>query len=150
MVLLVDSSGKEIFRAKGSFDFSLQRFTFTVSDVKIGIDFHWQRTQEQSFRRDLFLSACSDSSFNLINKILLEDYLESVISSEMSAEAPLEFLRAQAITARSWLVSMLAKKNVAGSCSQRKAEMKLSSGRMSTITKDSMSVPTTTVSAIRG
>ena len=79
-------------------------------DVKIGIDFHWQRSQEQSFRGNLFLSAGSDLSFNLINKISLEDYLESVISSEMSAEAPLEFLKAQAITARSWLVAMLAKK----------------------------------------
>ncbi len=83
---------------------------FTVSDVKIGIDFHWQRSQEQSFRGNLILSAVSDSSFNLINEIALEDYLQSVISSEMSAAAPLEFLKAQAIVARSWLVTMLTKK----------------------------------------
>ena len=87
-----------------------ERSSFTVFDVKIGIDFHWQRSQEQSFRGNLFLSAGSDSSFNLINEIYLEDYLESVISSEMSAAAPLEFLKAQAIAARSWLVAMLAKK----------------------------------------
>jgi SpoIID/LytB domain protein len=122
MVLFVDSSGKEIFRQKEVLISASKDSTFTLSDVKIGIDFHWQRTQEQSFCGDLFLSACSDSSFNLINKILLEDYLESVISSEMSASAPLEFLKAQAITARSWLVSMLAKKKNAGSCSQLKTE----------------------------
>ena len=61
------------------------------------------------------MSVLSDSSFNLINEIALEDYLESVISSEMSAEAPLEFLKAQAIAARSWLVAMLAKKKTARS-----------------------------------
>jgi SpoIID/LytB domain protein len=68
------------------------------------------------------LSAGSDSSFNLINEISLEDYLESVISSEMSAEAPLEFLKAQAITASSWLVAMLAKKKTARSNSASKNE----------------------------
>ena len=112
-VLLADSSGKEIVRQKEILLQAGSRSFFTVSDVKIGIDFHWQRTQEQSFRGDLFLSASRDASFNLINNVLLENYLESVISSEMSAEAPLEFLRAQAITARSWLVSMLAKKQEA-------------------------------------
>jgi len=95
---------------------------FTVFNVKIGIDFHWQRTQEQSFRGELLLSAISDSAFNLINKILLEDYLESVISSEMSAAAPLEFLKVQAITARSWLVTMPAKKKAVQSSTQIKTE----------------------------
>jgi SpoIID/LytB domain protein len=109
-VLLIDSSGMERVRQNEILVSAGDETSFTVSDVKIGIDFHWQRSQEQSFRGNLFLSACSDSSFNLINEISLEDYLESVISSEMSAQAPLEFLKAQAITARSWLVAMLAKK----------------------------------------
>jgi SpoIID/LytB domain protein len=81
-----------------------------VSDVQIGINFHWQRKQEQSFRGNLLLSANSSSSFDLINEIPLENYIESVISSEMSANAPLEFLKAQAIVARSWLVAMLERK----------------------------------------
>jgi peptidoglycan hydrolase-like amidase len=110
LVLLIDSSGMERVRQKEILLSAADETSFTVSDVKIGIDFHWQRSQEQSFRGNLFLSACSDSSFNLINEISLEDYLGSVISSEMSAQAPLEFLKAQAITARSWLVAMLAKK----------------------------------------
>ena len=108
--MLIDSSGKEIFRQKEILLSAAEGASFTVFDVKIGIDFHWQRSQEQSFRGNLFLSAGSGSSFNLINEISLEDYLESVISSEMSAAAPLEFLKAQAIAARSWLVAMLAKK----------------------------------------
>jgi SpoIID/LytB domain protein len=122
LVLIEDSSGKEIIRRKEILLSPEGNTYFTVSDVKIGIDFHWQRTQEQSFRGDLFLSAVSGSSFHLINKILLEDYLESVISSEMSAAAPLEFLKAQAVTARSWLVSMLAKKKAARFSSQLNTE----------------------------
>lgn len=106
----IDSSGTERFRQKEILLSAGDGASFTVFDVQIGIDFHWQRSQEQSFRGNLFLSAGSDSSFNLINEISLEDYLESVISSEMSAQAPLEFLKAQAVTARSWLVAMLAKK----------------------------------------
>jgi SpoIID/LytB domain protein len=121
-VLLEDSSGKEIIRQKEILMTPDGDAYFTVSDVKIGIDFHWQRTQEQSFRGNLLLSAVSESTFNLINKIHLEDYLESVISSEMSAEAPLDFLKAQAIVARSWLVSMLDKKKSVRSSTQLRNE----------------------------
>ena len=109
-VELSDYSGGKILLQKEILLIPENRASFTVSDVKIGIDFHWQRIQEQSFRGSLFLSACSGFSFNLINEILLEDYLKSVISSEMSAAAPLEFLKTQAVVARSWLVAMLAKK----------------------------------------
>ena len=122
LVEIIDSSGMERFRQKEILLSAAERSSFTVFDVKIGIDFHWQRSQEQSFRGNLFLSASSDSSFNLINEISLEDYLESVISSEMSAEAPLEFLKAQAITARSWLVAMLAKKKTVRSNPASKTE----------------------------
>ncbi|MEN6621923.1 MAG: SpoIID/LytB domain-containing protein, partial [Smithella sp.] len=62
------------------------------------------------FRGSIILRVNPDSSFNLINELPLEDYLTSVISSEMSAHAPLEFLKAQAITARSWLAAMLIRK----------------------------------------
>ncbi len=112
-VELSDYSGKKILLQKEILLIPESGASFTVSDVKIGIDFHWQRIQEQSFHGNLFLSACSGFSFNLINEILLEDYLESVISSEMSAVAPLEFLKTQAVAARSWLVAMLAKKKAA-------------------------------------
>lgn len=122
ILLLEDFSGKGIIRRKEILLTPEAEAFFTVSDVKIGIDFHWQRTQEQSFRGKLFLCACSSSTFNLINRILLEDYLESVISSEMSASAPLEFLKAQAITARSWLMTMLTKKKAAGTPEQTKTE----------------------------
>jgi len=121
-VALCDPSGKVIANGKTIMLSAHNEATFTVSDVKIGIDFHWQRSQEQSFRGNIILSVAPDSSFNLINEIALEDYLTSVISSEMSAEAPLEFLKAQAVTARSWLVAMLAKKKTARSFSSPKTK----------------------------
>ena len=122
LIGLIDSSGTERLRQKEILLSAAEQSSFTVFDVKIGIDFHWQRKQEQSFCGNLFLSAVSNSCFNLINEISLEDYLESVISSEMSAQAPLEFLKAQAIVARSWLVAMLAKKRAARFSHQLKTE----------------------------
>ncbi|MRR17360.1 MAG: SpoIID/LytB domain-containing protein [Deltaproteobacteria bacterium] len=113
-VILCDAEGNEILREKEILlaPGTSGKNVFTVRDVKIGIDFHWQRLQEQSFHGAVLLAAQSASTFNLVNVISLEDYLASVISSEMSADAPLEFLKAQAITARSWLVAMLAKKAI--------------------------------------
>lgn len=121
-ISLADSTGTEMIRQKEILLSATGNASFTVSNVKIGIDFHWQQTQEQTFRGNLLLSAVSGSSLNLINKISLENYLESVISSEMSASAPLEFLKAQAITARSWLVSMLAKKKTLRPSAQVRTE----------------------------
>jgi SpoIID/LytB domain protein len=121
-VALCDPSGVEIASGKAIILAAQNNATFTVSNVKIGINFHWQRSQEQSFGGNMFLSVASDSSFNLINEITLEDYLRSVISSEMSAAAPLEFLKAQAVVARSWLVAMLEKKKTARSNPSSKTE----------------------------
>ncbi|NTW06964.1 MAG: SpoIID/LytB domain-containing protein, partial [Syntrophaceae bacterium] len=106
---LSDDTGKKVASRKKILLTAGEHTTFTV-DVKIGIGFHWQRTLQQTFRGNIILRANPDSSFHLINEIPLEDYLTSVISSEMSARAPLEFLKAQAITARSWLVAMLMRK----------------------------------------
>ena len=119
---LCDSAGLEITSGRTIRLSAQSKAVFTVSDVKIGIDFHWQRSQEQSFRGNILLAVASDSSFNLISEINLEDYLESVISSEMSAEAPLEFLKAQAVVARSWLVAMLAKKKTVRSNTSSQTE----------------------------
>jgi len=108
-ILLSDDSGRKVALRKKIFLAADENSTFTV-DVKIGIGFHWQRIRQQTFRGNIILRANPDSSFHLINEIPLEDYLTSVISSEMSAHAPLEFLKAQAITARSWLAAMLTRK----------------------------------------
>ena len=83
---------------------------FSLSDIRIGIRFHWERLQTLSFRGGILFSPNQDGTISAFNLIGLEDYLSSVISSEMSAGAPPEFLKVQAVTARSWLVAMLEKK----------------------------------------
>ena len=92
--------------------------TFTLRGVTIGINFHWQRKEDQTFEGGLRLRAGARDTITVINDAGVEQYLKSVISSEMSAQAPLELLRAHAITSRSWLVAMLERqkwfKNVGG------------------------------------
>jgi SpoIID/LytB domain protein len=112
-VCLKNEDGAQIIKQKEILLSGDKHSTFTLPQVKIGIDFHWQQKQEQTFQGDILLSSNNNSSFNVINIVFLEDYLASVISSEMSAKASIEFLKAQAITARSWLMAMLKKKNSA-------------------------------------
>ena len=93
--------------------------TFTLRGVTIGISFHWERKEDQIFEGGLRLLLSGDGTITAINDIGVEQYLKSVISAEMSAHAPLELLRAHAITSRSWLVAMLERqrqfKKVGGS-----------------------------------
>ena len=92
--------------------------TFTLRGVTIGINFHWERKEDQTFEGGLRLLLSPEGTITAINDAGVEQYLKSVISSEMSAEAPIELLRAHAITSRSWLVAMLERqkrfKNVGG------------------------------------
>lgn len=81
--------------------------SFVLHDVTIGVHFHWERKEDQRFEGNLLLVARTDGTITAINEIPVEAYLMSVISSEMSAEAPEELLKAHAITSRSWLVAML-------------------------------------------
>lgn len=82
------------------------------ADVLIGKKFHWERTEEQTFGGTFRFLFDSDTTFAVINDITVEEYLESVVSSEMSAEAPAEFLKAHAIVSRSWLLAMLERKKI--------------------------------------
>lgn len=108
-IVLTDAFGNKPAEEKEIILLASKNAVFTL-DVEIGIDFHWQRTKKLTYRGNIILRAAADSSFHLINEIALEDYLTSVISSEMSSTAPLEFLKAQAVTARSWLAAMLERK----------------------------------------
>jgi SpoIID/LytB domain protein len=83
---------------------------FILRDVVFGINFHWERKEDETFEGRLRLSARNDGTITAINEISVEHYLASVISSEMSATAPEELLKAHAITSRSWLVAMLEMK----------------------------------------
>jgi stage II sporulation protein D len=83
---------------------------FTLFNVTIGNRFHWERKEDQTFQGDLILKLRKDGTIAVINEIPLEDYLKSVISSEMSAKAPMEFLKAHAILSRSWVLAAIDRK----------------------------------------
>ena len=80
--------------------------TFTLKDVVIGIGFHWERKEEQTFCGALLLKM-EEEQVRAINVVPVETYLTSVISSEMSANASLELLKAHAVISRSWLLRIL-------------------------------------------
>jgi peptidoglycan hydrolase-like amidase len=82
------------------------RARFTVHGITIGIEFHWERKESQTFQGALVLKPSHDGIM-LINEVPIETYLASVISSEMSASSPAELLRAHAIVSRSWLLFQL-------------------------------------------
>ena len=113
-ILLADAEGNEIIRDKEIRCNPLDNSTFTLSDVTIGVNFHWERRQEQTFRGELTLILNENGTLTAVNGISLEDYLSSVVSSEMNAEAALEFLKAHAIASRSWLMAMLQKTGNSG------------------------------------
>ncbi len=87
--------------------------TFTLYRVTIGKQFHWERKEDQTFQGNLILKSRNDGTMAVIDEILLEDYLKSVVSSEMSGNAPAEFLKAHAIISRSWLIAALGRKRKA-------------------------------------
>ena len=80
--------------------------SFELLDVTIGINFHWERKENQRFHGALKFIV-EDEKITGINVIHVEDYLTSVISSEMSATASLELLKAHAVISRSWLLCQL-------------------------------------------
>ena len=81
--------------------------SFEVFDVTIGVNFHWQRKETQRFSGAVRIIN-EKGLITLINVLPVEDYLCSVISSEMSATANLEFLKAHAIISRSWVLAQIA------------------------------------------
>lgn len=85
-------------------EFERREHTFVIHNVRIGIGFHWQQFEDEEFEGELEIISNPDGTQTAVNIIDLEDYLTSVISSEMSADAPLELLKAQAVIARSWVL----------------------------------------------
>lgn len=84
------------------------RNSFELRGVTIGINFHWERKENQSFRGSVMFIV-ENSKVTAINILGVEEYLTSVISSEMSATASLELLKAHAVISRSWLLAQIDK-----------------------------------------
>ena len=86
-----------------------EQATFSLHDVTIGKQFHWERTETQTFQGKLHL-VVDEEKIVAINVLPVEQYLTSVISSEMKATCPLEFLKASAVISRSWLLAQIEKR----------------------------------------
>jgi SpoIID/LytB domain protein len=82
--------------------------SFVLRDVTIGVKFHWERKEKERFRGSLKLLKDGDKIV-AINLIPIENYLVSVISSEMSAKSSLQLLKAHSIISRSWLLAQIEK-----------------------------------------
>ena len=89
-----------------------QTDSFTLEDVVIGVGFHWQRKERQTFLGGLKLIVDGGKVW-AINHLPVEKYLESVISSEMKATSGLELLKAHAVISRSWLLAQMEKRQTA-------------------------------------
>jgi SpoIID/LytB domain protein len=113
-IVLRDASGCELIRAPLIRLAAADKSAFRLSSVTIGKHFHWERAEAQTFQGDLILRLRENGTIAVINEIPVETYLKSVISSEMSGAAPVEFLKAHAILSRSWLLAALNRAKEAG------------------------------------
>lgn len=108
------ADGRIIWNGKGYdslyFKAGEQSKSFELKDVVIGKDFHWERKENQRFVGDLSFIV-EDGLLTAVNTVRIEAYLESVISSEMSATSSIELLKAHAVISRSWLLAQIEKKN---------------------------------------
>ena len=130
MIVFSDEANSEIFRSPSIRLTGQENSTVSLFNVTIGNRFHWERKEDQTFKGNLILRLRKDGTICAINEILLEDYLKSVISSEMSATAPIEFLKAHAVLSRSWLLAALGLKKktketptAAGKPAERRGEV---------------------------
>jgi stage II sporulation protein D len=108
--IVLASGGMELFVDSG---FSLQpcdfgTSSFSLTDVAIGIGFHWEKKEEQVFRGDITLLIESEI-IEIINVLPVEEYLVSVISSEMRATSSLQMLKAHAVISRGWVLAQINK-----------------------------------------
>ncbi len=83
---------------------------FELKDVTIGVNFHWEQKENQSFQGALKFIV-EDGELTAVNVLPIENYLISVISSEMSAKSSLDLLKAHAIISRSWLIAQIEKQD---------------------------------------
>jgi len=153
LVALFDSSGRGIAKGREIRCTPEVGATFTLFDVAVGIRFHWERKEEQAFGGNLVLLAAEEGAVTAINEVGLEAYLSSVVPSEMNPEGPPEFLKAQAITSRSWLAAMLERAAKKEGLRRRKKSTEKArpfAGMTGRLMIFLTSVPTTTASVTGG
>jgi stage II sporulation protein D len=114
------------------FESAAESASFDLIDVVIGINFHWERKENQRFKGALKLIA-ENEQLTAINHISVENYLTSVISSEMSATASDELLKAHAVISRSWLLHPMQESRAKNQEPRPKTEFKTVNCQLSTV-----------------
>ena len=95
-------SGEKVICEAGWYIPTSEDCSCSLMDVTIGIDFHWERNETQTFKGSLEVMRAKNGELTAVNVLDIEDYLQSVISSEMSATSHMELLKAHAVISRSW------------------------------------------------
>jgi len=114
------------------FEPAAETASFDLIDVVIGINFHWERKENQRFKGALKLIV-ENEQLTAINHISVENYLTSVISSEMSATASDELLKAHAVISRSWLLHPMQESRAKNQEPRPKTEFKTVNCQLSTV-----------------
>lgn len=114
-VALLWEDGREIITSDEVVFTPFEAGRFLLQGMTVGIAFHWEHQEDLEFVGGIRLKALGDGTFALLNSVPLEAYLESVISSEMSADNHPELLKAHAVISRSWLLAQLAQRDAASS-----------------------------------
>ncbi|HAR96321.1 MAG TPA: amidase [Deltaproteobacteria bacterium] len=109
-VIVSDEAGRAVARSPALRLSAEGHALLHLFGVVIGSRFHWERPEDQTFQGNLLILPRPDGTITAINEVPVEYYLTSVISSEMRAEGPLEFLKAHAIMSRSWLMAALERR----------------------------------------
>jgi SpoIID/LytB domain protein len=104
-------SSQELIAGKIVYEPQDSQSTFCLKNVTIGIGFHWEQAENQEFEGALIFQ-CEDGLVRAVNAVPLENYLKSVISSEMSAMNDLNLLNAHAVVSRSWLLAQLQNRHI--------------------------------------
>ena len=105
-IILTNENGIKKTAPFFNFKSAAKTNSFTLKNVTIGIGFHWEQQEEQHFSGDLKLIV-EEGKVRAVNLVPLEDYLRSVISSEMSATSSTALLKAHAVISRSWLLAQI-------------------------------------------
>ncbi|MCU0361808.1 MAG: SpoIID/LytB domain-containing protein [Bacteroidales bacterium] len=111
---VVITDGKQTFRDFENILISPCEFregSFTVHSVVIGVGFHWERKEDQIFRGSLKF-VMENGRITLVNRLPVEEYLVSVISSEMKESSSTALLKAHAVISRGWLLAQIAKRGI--------------------------------------
>lgn len=117
-IQVTSEDGKTIVVESVVFSTKSAKDSFLLKAVTIGIDFHWEQKEDQRFRGDLKL-VIENGKLRAINLVPLEEYLRSVISSEMSATSSPELLKAHAVISRSWLLAQIEKSKAIQSANEK-------------------------------